>query len=335
MIYIRTDMNSKIATGHVMRCLAIADAAKALGECTTFILADYQACELVAEKGHKAIVLETQWDDMDNELPKLLPILKSKNIKKLLIDSYQVTENYLKILSSYVITIYMDDKNSFVYPVHALICYANYWKKFKYTSLYEKTKLFLGLEYVPLRKEFYNCREKMIKKEAEEILLLSGGTDPFGMLKNSLSAMDKSKYKKINVICGRYDSSYEILQDQYKFFHNIHIYQAVTNIEDYMNTADIAVSAGGSTLYELCVCGTPTISYSFADNQLDNVYQFQKDGIIEYAGDAGQDKTVTKIISLLDEYQRDVILRTQRSKKMQALIDGKGASRIVKAINEI
>ena len=58
---------------------------------------------------------------------------------------------------------------------------------------------------------------------------------------------------------------------------------------------------------------------------MDNVYQFQKDGIIEYAGDAGQDKTVTKIISLLDEYQRDVILRTQRSKKMQALIDGKGA----------
>ena len=81
-----------------------------------------------------------------------------------------------------------------------------------------------------------------------------------------------------------------------------------------MNTADIAVSAGGSTLYELCVCGAPTISYTFSDNYLDNVYEFHADEIIEYAGDAGQDKTVTKIISPLDEYQRDVILRTQRSK---------------------
>ncbi len=40
MLYIRTDMNPSIATGHMMRCLSIADAAASLGEDVTFILAD-------------------------------------------------------------------------------------------------------------------------------------------------------------------------------------------------------------------------------------------------------------------------------------------------------
>ena len=47
MLYIRTDMNHTIATGHVMRCLAIADAAKSIGEEVTFLLADRQAEEIV------------------------------------------------------------------------------------------------------------------------------------------------------------------------------------------------------------------------------------------------------------------------------------------------
>ena len=52
MLYIRTDMNSIIATGHVMRCLAIADAAKKAGKNTTFILADKQAIEVIHERGY-------------------------------------------------------------------------------------------------------------------------------------------------------------------------------------------------------------------------------------------------------------------------------------------
>lgn len=71
------------------------------------------------------------------------------------------------------------------------------------------------------------------------------------------------------------------------------------DIEKYMMEADIAISAGGSTLYELCAIGTPTISYSFADNQLDNVTKFAEDGLIAYAGDARYQNVVPKIIDIL------------------------------------
>ena len=60
MLYIRVDMNDKIATGHMMRCLAVADAARMKGEDTTFILADWQAVELLRQRGYEFVVLHSQ-----------------------------------------------------------------------------------------------------------------------------------------------------------------------------------------------------------------------------------------------------------------------------------
>ena len=57
--------------------------------------------------------------------------------------------------------------------------------------------------------------------------------------------------------------------------------KAKTDIEQFMMEADVVISAGGSTLYELCAVGVPTISYSIADNQLNNVRKFHEDGIID------------------------------------------------------
>ena len=102
-----------------------------------------------------------------------------------------------------------------------------------------------------------------------------------------------------------------------------------------MKSADIAVSAGGTTLYELCACGTPTISYAFADNQLNNVIQFQEDEIIDYAGDARCGNLIEKILYYLEQYRSDKDLRLKRARKMQQLVDGNGSMRIVHEWKEI
>ena len=98
MLYIRADMNEIMATGHIMRCLAIADAARELGRDTTFILADEQAVLLVRKRGYHSIVLDTGWDKMDMELPILQKVITEYGIQSLLVDSYMVTSNYLQIL---------------------------------------------------------------------------------------------------------------------------------------------------------------------------------------------------------------------------------------------
>lgn len=332
MLYIRTDMNQVIATGHLMRCLSIADAARMFGHDATFIVADSLAVKTIEARGYPAIILNTRWDCMEEELDALQFVISQYGIKGLLIDSYQVTEHYLQKLSKKVKLAYIDDLNSFIYPVHTLICYANYWKKFSYEAYERQTELLLGTSYIPVRNCFKNCKKKFINPTIEHVLLLSGGTDPYHMLESILKEAAKKEYKRITVICGTYYTDYESFRLQYKMYPNIYFYRGVSNIEDYMFQADMAVSAGGTTLYELCACGTPAISYSFADNQLDNVMQFQKDQVIDYAGDCRYTDIVKSIIKYLNQYHSQPQLRRERSERMQRLVDGNGAERIAKEL---
>lgn len=334
MLYIRTDMNSVIATGHVMRCLSIADAAKTVGEDTTFVLSDEQAKAYISGRGYQTIILNTKWDDLETELPVLSKVIAHHKICSMLVDSYQVTENYLRELSQMIKVIYLDDLNAFHYPVAGIICYANYWKKFQYSKNYPDTKLLLGTQYMPLRKVFEGVGTKHIKEKVENLLLLSGGNDEYYVLEGILSKLDLQGFKNVTVICGRYYAEYEQMAERYAAWSNVHIYQAVDDVEKYMQQADLAVSAGGTTLYELCACGTPTISFAFVDNQLDNVKQFQKDEIIDYAGDVRYNDVSVNVAELVERYCANKALRQERSKKMQALVDGQGARRVARALLE-
>ena len=325
-------MNGQIATGHIMRCLSIADALIVAGESVTFILADEQAVDLLKQRGYDAIVLHTEWNQMEKELPALSHVIEKNQIKKLLIDSYQVTPTYLSEVSRLVTTFYMDDLNKFDYPVNAVICYANYYKKFHYKMNDRKTECLLGTKYVPLKKSFWDCKPKNISTKAEKILILTGGSDPYNVSGQLLNAMNKDEFKSIDVICGRYNTNYNALAELYRKYKNIKFHRAINNVEEYMQKADIAISAGGTTLYELCACGMPTISYAFADNQLDNVKQFQEDGLIDYAGDARIDDIAENVNQYLKKYQDDWRLREKKSAKMQEMVDGKGAMRLAEAL---
>lgn len=335
MIYIRADMNEQIATGHIMRCLSIADALTVAGEAVTFILADEQAVALLKQCGYDAIVLYTEWNRMEEELPALSRIIEKNQIKKVLIDSYQVTQKYLSELSKLVKTIYIDDLNKFDYPVNAVICYANYYKKFHYKMNDRKKEYLLGAKYVPLKKSFWDCKPKNISLKAENILILTGGSDPYNIFGQLLNAMNKDEFKSIDVICGRYNTNYDSLTEMYRQYKNIRFHRAINNIEEYMQKADVAISAGGTTLYELCACGTPTISYAFVDNQLDNVRQFQEDGLIDYAGDVRCDDIAENVKQYLKKYKDDWQSRKKKSEKMQEMVDGKGAMRLAEALLKI
>lgn len=335
MIYIRVDMNRQIATGHMMRCLAIADAIRTLGEDATFIVADKQGIELLEQRGYHAIVLHTAWDNMEMELSALTDVICENEITKILIDSYQVTKRYLEELSKLVKTVYIDDLNKFKYPVDAIICYANYWKKFSYILKNSKPKYYLGTMYTPLRQVFWECENKFISPEVKKVLILTGGSDPYNVTGKILESIDLSAYEAVDVICGMYNTNYDKLIGMYRGKSNVMFYRAVNDIEKYMQKADVAISAGGTSLYELCAVGTPTISYAFADNQLDNVRQFASDELIDYAGDVRKECITEKIGQYLEEYRCNFKLRKKKSKEMQKLVDGQGAIRLAKVLLEL
>lgn len=324
-------MNETIATGHMMRCLSIADAARAMGISSAFIIADDSAVSLLQSRNYPYIVLHSLWNKMDDELGKMIVLIHKHNIEKLIIDSYYVTKLYLEALTNETETWYIDDINAFHYPVNGIICYANYWRKFKYNESYTGTELLLGTEYVPLRREFTSLPSKKINKKIEHILILSGGSDEYNIIGKLLESLKGKSYTVIDAICGRFNPRYDEMTAEFHDNLKIHIHRSLPDINLYMKTADLAISAGGTTLYELCACGTPTISYSLADNQLDNVWQFDTDGVIKYAGDVRTDDVATKVIELIKQYDIDEV-RKQFSVKMQKIVDGNGAKRIVERI---
>ena len=313
--------------GHVMRCLSVADAAAGLGVRCCFITADDQPLSLIRERGHECIVLGTGWDDMEGEITQLEKVIRDEGIDRLLIDSYQVTEDYLRKVNSLTDVFYLDDLNSFVYPVHAVIDYAIYADDDHYPDRFPGTKYYLGCGYAPLRKAFTEPHPKSITPKVRSVLVMSGGSDPFGIVGDILEAIPIDRFDDINVICGKYNSRGPELADRYKDDLRVHIYPHVADIWELYERADIVVSAGGSALYELSAMGVPTITYSFADNQIPNVSCFDKYGLMPCAGDVRDGNVPENVCRLLEELESPE-RRADISVRLQRLVDGKGAERL-------
>lgn len=334
MILIRADANEIIGTGHVMRCLSIAHAFAKKGKKVMFITADHRGDRLIQQNGFSCICLDNEWTDMDGEIDSMIAMIKRINPLLLLVDSYFVTDSYLSKLSEYVKTVYVDDFNTKELNVDALINYNIFYSIFDYT-VYEKTrtKLLLGPQYAPLRDEFRNC-PKHENKNVSDVLVSAGGSDP-----------ERTTEKFINDICPVFQQVFfhfivgslnprvnviKQLSDEHK---NVVLHINENKMSSLMNNCDIAISAAGTTLYELCACGIPTITYSLADNQLVAAEQFDNQGVMLSAGDfRGDAGFIVRVEELLLMLLYDSALRRKLSDSMQALVDGYGADRIVDAL---
>ncbi len=290
--------------------------------------------------------------------------LAQKNTS-ILVDSYYVTEKYLAALKKRITTIYMDDIYAFSYPVDMLINYNIYGEEMGYEkdAAFADTKLLLGTEYVPLREEFsagagYAQSRKELSAETENvtpaedrlhqtaeqgrtadggILITTGGSDSFnlaGQLLMEAMKYDALKEKEYHVVSGSLNPHIGELQALAQKHENIHIHCNVTNMAELMAESEVALSAGGSTLYELCAVGVPVIAFSFAENQERLVQTFVKRGIAQYGGNYRTDgnKMIQNTIAGLETLLEDKNLRSEYRKKARTLVDGKGAERIAEAL---
>lgn len=277
--------------------------------------------------------------------------LAQKNTS-ILVDSYYVTEKYLAAFKKRITTIYMDDIYAFSYPVDMLINYNIYGEEMGYEkdAAFADTKLLLGTEYVPLREEFsaragYVQSRKELSAGTENvtpaadggILITTGGSDSFnlaGQLLMEAMKYDALKEKEYHVVSGSLNPHIGELQALAQKHENIHIHCNVTNMAELMAESEVALSAGGSTLYELCAMGVPVIAFSFAENQERLVQTFVKRGIAQYGGNYRTDgnKMIQNTIAGLETLLEDENLRTEYRKKARTLVDGKGADRIAEAI---
>ena len=333
MIWIRADGGKEIGTGHVMRCLSIADALRQMGEEVCFLLADDSAVPLLERCDQKYRILNSSYQHPERELETLLPLLAECSNSVFLADSYYVTDTYLRCIRDYMPVCYMDDRAISGLPVDLLINY----NIFADASLYEcpndkRTSYLLGTEYAPLRREFKEVPYQ-VRDRVKRVLLTTGGSDKYnlaGKILEEVLANEETKSLEYCVVSGAYNEYLPNLLEIGREHPQVQILNNVTDMSELMRTCDIAVTAGGSTMYELSAVGVPIICFSYVDNQEKNVEGFRDRNIVCFGGDYLRqgDKMVRDVADHIRLLCRDLEQRKSYNKRQKALVDGRGAMRI-------
>ncbi len=341
IIGIRADANETIGVGHIMRCISIGDALKDLGQIVVFLTADHSADTLLAGHGFEHRVLDTKWNVMQEEQELLLGILKEERADLLLVDSYYVTEHYLKALRSKIKLAYLDDRNAFAYPVDILINFQIESVDMPYQASFdaagEKDTVFLlGTQYAPLRKAFQN-REPRLRSEVGRILITSGGSDQYNLTDKILQKLSGQEWfakAEYLTVVGKFNVNKELLRDKWARNKNVFLLENVEDMQQVMEQCDLAITAGGGTLYELCSCAVPSIAYSFVDNQLPAVIKFGEIGVIPYAGDfrTDEEQVLSRIVEFVRSHMENPQKLSEESKKVREIADGNGAKRLAKEL---
>lgn len=279
-----------------------------------------QGIKKILCEGFKVILLKE-----DN----LIDELKDIEADLLITDSYAVNEGYFEETKRFFKkTAYIDDMNQYYFNVDFLInqnCDAEDF----YYRVNANTKLLLGTDYLLLRDEFKNLPNKNINQKVCDIMITVGGADPYNVTDKILNYISELNYN-IHVVIGPSFEDISFVEkfktDNVKFYYN-------ADMCEIMKKCDMAISACGSTLYELSACGVPTIGIIIADNQKGIGSKLDRIGIIKNLG--WYDKITKEIlINTINSLANDYILRKSISEREAKLVDGKGAERITRGFYE-
>ncbi len=332
MIGIRVDGNEKIGTGHLMRCISIASRLKSLGHSPLFFTIDGQ--NIIKKAGFDFYTLPGTYDDLSKEYIK--PALDENKIDTLLIDTYFADADYSSRIQG-IKTARIFDFGDDSCVCDMVIDYNIDYDVYNFTGC--KTAL-LGAKYIPLREEFSDLPAVTVKDTVKDVLITTGGTDKHnitGQLIMALSKKEEFENITFHVVIGGLNVHSKEIQSLAKQHNNFICYENIGNMAILMNSCDVILSAGGTTLYEICACAKPCVAFSIADNQDLAVTTMHEKGLMCSAGiyeKIGQ-KCIDKVLFYLNEFCSSYELRETFSKNGRQAIDGKGALRLAKKLIEL
>lgn len=348
LVYFRTDGNSHIATGHLVRCMSIADACFSLGMKVCFLVSDQESKALLQSFDpacrFPVRILETAvYDDLEKELPEVLGMLNEAGQAEQIffLDSYYVTEHYLSAVRTAAKVAYLDDLQLFDYPADLLINYdvIPESRSASYQAAYQNAaRTLLGASYTPLRAQFTDlqpyCRDRV-----SNILVTTGGSDPYHFCLRLIAAFRENSFLhlcQLHVVVGRLNEDKDKLYKLADELPFLQLHENVSDMASLMASCDLAVSAAGTTLYELCAAGVPSMSFCLADNQLTAAKAFDEAGAIPCAGDIRRscDEVLGNVMNFVTYMSENSKKRKAALETMRQLVDGKGAMRIAKALTE-
>jgi len=334
---LRADGDVAMGTGHVMRCLTLAEAWRAGGRKVTFV--SHCPNEPLANRIRQSVddfaALSVR-DDIEpfvqriGQYPEAVVVLDGYHFGAEEQRAVKSLGNPLLVFDDYVhADHYFADV--VVNPGHGAEGLAY--------SCEPYTRLLLGPRFVLLRAEFdrWKTWQREIPNTARRLLVTLGGSDPDNRTEDvvrALEGIDIPGFETVVVCGGSSPHTAAVRRRAERLTPRVKVACGVSSMSDLMAWADMAVSAGGTTCWELAFMGLPNLILVLADNQLGiaqglDAARVSRD--LGWAESLSEDTLRAAILSLA----HDPASRASMSGKGRALVDGEGTRRVIEAIGNL
>lgn len=351
----RADSSINIGSGHLMRCLTLADNLDKKDADITFICRNLEGnlSHLVESKGYKLVLLKTpspsncvinpsdQYDQwlavtQDYEIRDVITILSitDDNIDWLIVDHYSLDEKWETSMRPFVDNIMIiDDLANRKHDCDILLdqnLFDDCEKR--YDSLVSDNCLLLcGPKYALLRNEFINARENMTENDGtvNQIFVFFGSSDQTDETLKAVKAIAMLNRSEIvvNVLIGSSYTQKQSLEKFIKKYEQFKLFGQVNNIAELMRKSDIAIGSGGTTTWERCCVGLSTLVITVAENQIPISNAAHKQGILHLLGKNSQ-VTSAMIGCVLSSFINNTESLVEMSNKAKETVDGLGVERV-------
>lgn len=336
-VLIRADANAAMGTGHVMRCLALAHAVRDAGLDVIFAAAELPdgLAERIGDAGFPLLAIAGEPGSAE-DFRAMATRITALNTKVVALDGYQFSGSYradLKALGLPVIA--FDDYAACPLHADAVINPSPAARDLPYGDIASGAELLLGPEYAALQPEIFAARSKL-PAERERLLVTFGGSDPLAMTLPVAEALVRALpgIPMDVVVGGAVAQAQKIADEAAALGGDITVHRDLPSLAPVMAAAGLAVTAAGSTTWELACLGVPAVLMVVACNQIPNAEGAVRDGwavmIDGRAEDAAQ-----RIAELAASLWQNQPRRRKMADKAAALVDGKGAARVAEVIRRL
>jgi UDP-2,4-diacetamido-2,4,6-trideoxy-beta-L-altropyranose hydrolase len=353
-VLFRVDASHHIGSGHVMRCLALASELREKNVASHFIMKELQGnlIDVVKKKGFTVKQIPCGMDIGDKTHNRLAyadwlgggwaadaedtkNIVRSENldIDWLIIDHYALDIRWEKQMRSYVKRIMVIDDLADRSHDCDLILDQNYYQnpEYRYQNLIsDQCKRLFGPDYVLLRHEFRQERGKLRKRDGcvKRMFVFFGGYDSTCETAKVLTALKSLDMPDIavDVVVGSENHNKSHIENFCRSFPQATYYCQVDNIAELMAVADLAIGAGGTTTWERCCMGLPSVVITTAFNQIQPIKELADNNILCYLGES-EKVAHHDIIGIFRHLSGNPEILRRYSQNSKELVDGIGCQR--------
>ena len=325
-----TEGGADSGLGHVARCTALAQAAAAAGACVGFLVAPDPPV-LALLRGRWADVVPVPWA---TDPGTALDALRSRSDDVVVVDGYSAGPEFLSALRSVAGQVAaVDDGADRPLPVDVVVNGGVWAERLPYRRTPD-TVFLLGPRYALLDPRYAEPPQRSDGERVRRTLICLGGGNHDDTILKALWAVDAALDDcVVDVAVGPFSHDWTGLDAAARGTrHRVSIHRDRFGLRDLMLAADVAISGGGVTLYELAATATPAVVVQTADNQACNGEGFERAGAALAVGLAGDAALSESLATALSRLASDHALRATMGARGRELVDGQGALRVAAAL---